>query len=164
MTTRTVIGFDPGPTSHGWALLRVDSGRPVWLASGEVPAKDYATIRALIEAADLVAVETPKGIPYGKDLGKIRGRSRDLLATGIEAGRLLGMASCYEVEIEQASAEEWRKAIVGKSSAADWQVKVQIRQRVMAWPLRTPVHARDAAGMALYAHERARLLAAGVPA
>jgi Holliday junction resolvasome RuvABC endonuclease subunit len=162
--TRTVLGFDPGPTTHGYALLRVDSGRPVYLACGEVAAKDHAAILALIEQADLVAVETPRGIPYGKDMGKVRGRSRDLLATGIEAGRLLGMSSCYEVEMEQASAEDWRKAIVGKGGAADWQVKIQTRSRILGWPLRSSVHARDAAGMALYAHERARLLAAGVPA
>jgi hypothetical protein len=49
------------------------------------------------------------------------------------------------------AAETWRAALAGGATAADRAVAIAIRMRIPTWPQRSSVHARDAAGVALYA-------------
>jgi Holliday junction resolvasome RuvABC endonuclease subunit len=71
-------------------------------------------------------------------------------------GELAGYARALGLRVVEVSAHEWRRAIVGKRTASDAEVKAAIG-RIVDLPKQSNAHERDACGVALYAERFIRL-------
>jgi Holliday junction resolvasome RuvABC endonuclease subunit len=147
-----ILGADVGART-GWALLACDRAAS-FVACGELPRVGRAdALEALIRSTrpDLVAFERPAGYAYDA------ARVKHLLAAAEIAGALADRARRH-VEVVEYTATEWRGALCSRASATNPQVETMVRLRVTGWPAprKSNEHERDAAGVALYAYERAR--------
>ena len=139
-----ILGFDPGPTTTAWTPIEVEGQRVRrWL--------DHGVVRHPVEIADqlhrqlpgtLIAVETPSGYVFE------HARGRALLDTARVAGEIFGIATSLGWRVERLSAQEWRKAVVGRANASDGHVRGALAVLIRNMP-RTNNHQRDAAGCAL---------------
>jgi Holliday junction resolvasome RuvABC endonuclease subunit len=147
-----VLGLDAG-RDVGWSVLDVDhNGRRVWWCADGVLRRharvpDLLAILLEEPELELVAVEVPEGYAY-------KGRAAAvpyLLEAQRIGGELQGVAGARGLATVSMPATRWRRALCGKASASDDEVRRMLRVRVLALPTRTSVHARDAAGTALVA-------------
>lgn len=150
-----ILGIDPGPKLHGYALLDVTRSRRTVQAFGHAPTGEVLGMIDVWDHSDprspLVAVEWSDRILGGfTDHQRSRSIAAALIATQGEAGILLGRAGPRAMKIAAAA---WRLGIVGKSSPSDAQVRAVILRLVEGWPKRSAAgeHACDAAGIALAA-------------
>lgn len=155
-----ILGIDPGPKLHGFALLDVTRARRVRVTSGHCDTAEMVARIALHttsdDGAEVVAVEWSDRILGGFDNHqRSRAIAAELVATQGEAGIFVGCAWSRAVRIEAA---DWRLGIVGASSPSDAQVRAVILRLVEGWPERSSAgrHACDAAGVALAAFNVAR--------
>lgn len=140
----TIIGFDPGPTETGVAVIRSVRGRAQFLAAMNV----QSTAREFIDlekqyCPDVVAIESVVGYAYEQQ------RSAGLIATSRIAGLLNGLFG--HLHITEMPAKSWRKVICGRGNADDDDVKNCLPIWVSDMPVRTNVHMRDALGVAAVA-------------
>lgn len=150
-----ILGIDPGPRLHGYALLDVTRARRVRITSGHCDTAEMVARIALHttrdDGAEIVGVEWSDRILGGfENHQRSRAIARQLIATQGEAGILIGRAGDRVVRIEAA---RWRRGIVGTSSPTDAMVRAAILRQVEGWPARSSAgaHACDAAGVALAA-------------
>lgn len=154
-----ILGFDPGVTHHGWAVLQPTPEGVIYIAGGdEVGEADSVMLRLLDGYRPRwVAIETPT-VAY------LRQAVKPVMAMCRQAGLALGMArhhrplpTCHE-----ASANVWRRNLLGNGSAKDAAIKTHIQTHIIGWPRRSNNHQRDAAGVALDALATLRLCATSV--
>jgi crossover junction endodeoxyribonuclease RuvC len=145
-----VLGIDPGVSEHGYAILSLDSsGRPKATSrAGVLRLKPIDLKRWVVQHTssflDLIAVETPEGFVFEHKRGAA------LVQTAAMAGQIAAsLVGCAD-QVLTASAQAWRKAILSNASASDALIRLYIKNAVPGWPKRSSVHARDAAGVALY--------------
>ena len=145
-----VLGIDPGPETHGWALLDMSGPRPKWIDASK-STSDGMRIVIPQTAPDLVAVEVPSRVlPFGKPVAQ-RARGAQLAATSLQAGRILGACDGLGYEAVQIDAATWRKVLGARTDAT---IKTAIARLVEGCPKRSNVHERDAAGVAIGAYRR----------
>ena len=143
-----ILGIDPGPKQCGFASLYLDDGN-VRFGSVDIVQSNHLDVARWMGSLfswDIVAIERPRGIAFNAKGG---GVVPALMDTAFVAGLCAGIAGNRTVVT--ATANEWRKAIVGKAAATDAQVKVAISRLVKGWPTRSNSHHRDAAGIACFA-------------
>ena len=151
MTTRVVLGLDPGPRLTGYGVLFSAGGtaQPKYLRAGVVESKG-AEIVDLIRywigqgytAPFYVAVETPAGYIHEA------ARASALLETAKVAGMIAEAARGLGVDVVSIPAARWRLTLCGKNNPKDATVKRAISVVVSGLPKRTNVHERDALGCA----------------
>lgn len=145
MSGIVVLGIDPGPTSHGWAVICVhDLQTAEYLACGESEAVRGLPFFTPVPPA-LCAIERPAGGGYSP------ATVPPLLETAYQAGILSGMARGRNLEVTPLCAADWRREVVGRGNAEDAAVKDAVTRIVRGWPKRSNAHQRDAAGVALAA-------------
>lgn len=160
-----VLGVDSG--AHlGWCLLEAGA-RARWVASGvasdvrvetdELCFDDARVPLTGPKAPSLIAVEVILRVYQRERFGPS-------MATAIAnaervGGRVLGVAEARGIATERVTAPAWRKALTGRANADDALIAHVIRVRVLDWPKRSANHARDAAGVALFAALKADLAA-----
>lgn len=158
-----VLGIDPG--EHlGWCLLDCGSVER-HLASGvtddvRLHRNDLVLGSISIpllgaQAPAVVGIETVPRVYRRAGFGT-------QMATGLaraerRGGNVEGIAKAHGVAVVDVSAATWRKLLVGSRSASDAAVKRAIVARVKLWPPASQNHARDAAGVAIYAAATHRL-------
>ena len=154
-----VLGYDPGSV-HRWAgLLRFNgTAKPKLVAVYEVPEcrKGIGDVLAHANAKRengeglVVAVETPVGVAYGKDLRAVKGRSKHLLATSKAADRFATLAWARGFRIDEPSAGDVRAALCHDASATDPMVKAVVMANVEGQSTEGQEHARDGIATALF--------------
>jgi len=143
-----VLGIDPGPSAHGWALLRVlDLQTAEWLALGvdKPDWYDALTLASFAVRPELVAIERPAGGGYSP------ATVPPLLETAYQAGILAGRALAAGLDVSPLCAADWRREVVGRGNAEDAAIKDAVLRLVTGWPKKSNAHHRDAAGVALAA-------------
>lgn len=150
-----ILGIDPGPKLHGYALIHATRARRVHVASGKCDSSEMlARIRTPVghpEGAQLVAVERAVRILGGFDSPqRARAIAEQMFAAQFHAGTFFNQAAGRAITIEAA---KWREGIIGMSSPSDAQVRAVILRLVEGWPKTSSAgeHACDAAGIALAA-------------
>ena len=169
-----IVGFDPGGSTSGWAVLSVGGhpAQPVaeFLAKGAV-ASDGPSLDAFFASCDpfnvaagrLVAVEKNEGIAFGS---KGAGIVPHLIACARADGLICENARAHGVHVVSLPRRRMAQHVCRDKSAPDRVVKAAIHLYVRGWPAKSNVHERDAAGVALAAvvararGRRARQLAA----
>lgn len=154
-----ILGLDPGSRSTGYAILDAERAMVSFVECGSLE-NDELAAWLYDDAHDVgcVAIERIEGIAFAP---KGPGIVPHLLSASNAAGVAKGAAQLLShVHIVEASAREWRKAIVGKANASDADVKRVVTLHVQGWPKVSNAHERDAAGVAMYAARRVRLEAA----
>lgn len=146
MTTRYVLGIDPGSKKSGHALLASNGrmGRPAFV-SGGMCASDEDSIVAMLEmhraTCDLtVAIELPV-----RQFGEHRGGEHLLATRGVAdavsmAARLLGLP------VVKLTAQQARNAMCrgARGTAGDAAVRRAVGMFVTNLPSRSSTHVRDA--------------------
>jgi len=151
-----VLGIDPGPSKHGWALLDFSTpNAPVWFLGGACE-----EIEGVFDGLDasgtrpaLVAIEQPRALHNPMANGPV-------IATAWAGGIVVGLARSRGFEVVEVGQNEWRLALVGHSRAGDnvdHKVEAHLRRFVRQFPTRSSTHARDAAGVACVAYRAARM-------
>ena len=140
-----LLSLDPGPTSSGYARVRLVGPRVTYVSSGRVSSDLNQLERLFDPELDAVAVETPKGYVFSP------ARGAQLLATARIAGALAWMAQARHLRLVELSAGEWRKALCGRATADDHRVADAVAANVIDCPAKSNVHVRDALGLALVA-------------
>lgn len=156
-----ILGIDPGPKLHGFALLDVTRERRRYVSSGHC---DTAEMVARIGCAKADGVEAV-GVEWSTEVlgfgspARALAIARALLGAQSEASALATHAEVLLLRVERISALDWRLGIVGKKSPSDAQVRAVILRLVEGWPERSSAgrHACDAAGVALAAFNMARV-------
>ena len=115
-------------------------------------------VRELLMAhpVDLVAIERVRQLT-----GRAPGGAGAAIGAAMSdaqwvGGELAGLARGFGFEVMTCAAGEWRAALTGKRNATDAEIATLVPLAVQGWPARSSSHARDAAGVALYAANRAR--------
>lgn len=148
-----ILGVDPsGESNVGLALLSVSQGARATFVSG-ARASAGCDLRDYLRDVDVVAIEWPSVGP--------RQAMKAVLATMSEAGRIEGIASFVGARVVRVAANDWRRAIVGKTRRAgsmtiDRMTQNAVDRQVDRLPRRCSCHVRDAVGVALYAWRIAR--------
>lgn len=151
-----VLGYDPG-SAHRWMALLAFTGsvgQPDLCDFSELGEgrEEVATrIDECIRASPgrlVVAVETPKGVPFGKSVAEIKARGRDALATSLAAERFASIAWTKGLAVHQHSAAEVRAKLCLGEKATDAQVRAALEANVQN--VAKNVHARDAMAIALF--------------
>lgn len=155
-----ILGIDPGPRLHGYALLDVTRERRLHVSSGRATTDELVCClpTQAFDVAEVVGVEWSDRVLGGfGDHQRSRSIAAALIATQGEAGILVGRASAT-TRVERIEASSWRRGILGTSSPTDAQVRAAILRLVEGWPRRSSAgaHACDAAGVALAAFNMAR--------
>lgn len=149
-----VLGVDPGPREHGWALVRVvDPQRALFVGCGKHEGNAEGVLSLLgVHLADVVAIESPTTFmptgPGGKFIPTV---ATALFGTTRQVGRLAAVAELDGWAVVEMTASDWRREVCGKGSSTDAQIAADITRLVAGWPRRSNVHVRDAAGVALAA-------------
>ena len=142
------LGLDPG-ASTGFAVIeRIRCGCGVHVASGVLGRDARAHQLDLlldVHRPELVGIEEPSGYAFAA------ARVKDLLEASRITGELAATSRARGYRVVTASAAAWRKALCGRGSATDAAVKQMLGLRVAELPTRTSTHARDAAGVAIWA-------------
>ncbi len=162
-----VLGFDPGPTWIGWAVLLLESPKVTrWVDGGRIPSEGaWATAGALAgkHAAALVAVEVPSGATANGARGtagyvkQLAARAAALGDTSLVAGRLLGAFEAMGYAVAPLTAMTWRGRLTGQRQASDAHIARVLGLVVEGVPARSTAHSRDAAGCAWVAMQAARV-------
>lgn len=148
-----VLGIDPGTKKSGVTELEFDGSTFRFAWTGNVPNDD---VHLRISPAHLVGIEAPGGSMFGGGA-----RSANVVRSSYWAGWFACIANARGCRIVEATANEWRKAIVGRANAKDALIKSKVVPHIVGWPKVSNSHARDAAGMAMFA---ARMVAGRVAA
>ena len=158
-----ILGLDPGSHTTGYAILDAERATVSFVECGSLENEELAAwLYDDAHDVDCVAIERIEGVAFAP---KGAGIVPHLLSASNAAGVAKGAAQLLStnrarVHIVEASAREWRKAIVGKANASDADVKRVVTLHVQGWPKVSNAHERDAAGVAMYAARRVRLEAA----
>ena len=144
-----IAAFDPGPTFCGYAFVDVPhKHRPGYVLDFKKVKVDSSLSEIVFpEDADMVAVEVPSGYIFG------HARTKDLLQTGVVAGKIVQMARSRGFHVVEVSAAVWRRALLGKGRSSltmDARVKEMLTKLVTNLPWTTN-HCRDAISVALFA-------------
>jgi Holliday junction resolvasome RuvABC endonuclease subunit len=147
VTSPTVLGFDPGPTSTGWALIRPifeRRERPRFLQGGSVPStlEDLAGILRSL-SPEAVAVEAPEGYVHEHE------RGAQLIETSRVAGEIIGVCHALRIPCSRMSASHVRARLCRRPSANDRTVKTALTVFMCDLPKKSNSHVRDAAAVAL---------------
>jgi Holliday junction resolvasome RuvABC endonuclease subunit len=141
-----IMGFDPGVTQHGWAVLRDTPSGPVYVDSGHEQGEADAVMKRLLAGYRLrcVAIETPT-------MAFLPQAIKPVMAMCRQAGLALAMVRHHRPlpHIHEASANVWRRNQLGNGSAKNAAIKTLVTSTVQGWPTRSNDHERDAAGVAL---------------
>lgn len=149
-----VLAFDPG-AEIGWAALDhtgklLDSyGSTRGMNHVEQILSDFSRVAS---AADIVAVERNPFFATGQRAFN----PSPLIDAAFVGGTIKGLAMGHGLTVVEASAHQWRQAIVGKRTANDAEVKAALL-RIMPGLPRCNAHVRDAIGLALYAGKRRQM-------
>ena len=149
-----MIGVDPGETT-AWGLVEGDRRA---LALGELTYDhEGAHLARLIAEWHPVAVvvEVVKRVHPVMRKGRSgisTTQAMALYAAGRRAERVIGAARAAGVQVIEASAEEWRAAVVGKAQADNAMIDRVLRVRLLGFPAprKSNNHERDALGIATY--------------
>jgi Holliday junction resolvasome RuvABC endonuclease subunit len=144
-----LIGLDPGATM-GMALIHLDTqSRPAFIlgAATREPLDDVASWLETYKP-DLLAIESVTTVYSRSRFGASMAQA--LMASAKLTGRILQMAQGMGIATAEATAHEWRGAIIGKRNATDKQIKAALMQRVALMPKRSSAHVRDAIGVAVF--------------
>lgn len=150
MLDSTVLAFDPGPTSTGFAVVATvavgNVRRHTYVDGGQCSSTPEG-FAAVLEAFPgvRVAIEQVAGYAYEQ------ARSAQLIATARVGGLLEGLARSDGRAVQTIAAGQWRKSLCGRSSADDATIKRAVGVFVVGLPKRTNVHVRDALGLAVVA-------------
>lgn len=160
-----ILGIDPGPTEIGYAVIRFDTAtrRGSYVDAGKL-AVDARTCDELfgivkVHVIDAVGVELPSQLHANEKIHRsaLVSRANQLLATMKVQQRIVGWLNSFGFDdVCEVAASDWRRGIVGRSSASDAAIKAAIVRQVAGWPKRSNEHERDAAGVALAAFNVAR--------
>lgn len=157
MKTLIVIGVDPGSKKNeqgepigAWAALRVPYRRPArYIAHGTGTAKQIVEAVQSVPNVDLVAVEQASHLHPKKSPGALYSVAKHLLETTKMATTVSIKLALQHYKVVEATANEWRRAVVGTPSPSDALVLSAVRMRVLDWPPTADEHHADAAGCAL---------------
>lgn len=160
MTAHRVIGVDPGETT-AWGLVEGDRCA---LALGELLydheaahltrlIAEWHPVAVIVEVVRRVHPVMRKGRS-----GISTTQAMALYAAGRRAERVIMAAHYKGVQVIEASAEEWRAAVVGKAQADNATIDRVLRTRLRNFPAprKSNNHERDALGIATYGALRAR--------
>ncbi len=140
-----VLGVDPGPRRHGWALLELAPGeQPHWIGQGHSGSGSILAVAHTLSPGDHVVIERPQGYVHEHK------RGADLIETTWEAAKLFGRLAERGAIVHALGPEAWRQSVVGKRTPSDSEVRRALRLQVLFPPgARTNSHHRDAGGVAL---------------
>lgn len=152
MTAR-VLGIDSGATA-AWGLVE---GYRV-LGFGVLDASDRAAdlVRLLREhepsTVALEIIERVHPVMRGGSAGISTTQALCLYQTGLVTGDLRRVALVHGARAQTATAEEWRKAVVGNAKADNATIDRVLRLRLQGFPAerKSNNHERDALGVAHY--------------
>lgn len=148
-----VLAFDPGKTI-GFAAVSFYSSHPDVIDSSSESDLVYwrdelpKLPKRNQDATLVVAVETNE--TYATRERNIN--PVPLINAARIGGEIAGFARGLGLRVVEASALEWRRAIVGKRNASDAEIKTAL-SRLVDLP-RTNAHVRDSIGLALYAYRK----------
>ena len=148
-----IVGIDPGTKKTGMVELCFDGSRFHYMWCDHVLNE---SVHSLIQTSHLVAIEAPGGSMFGGGA-----RSANVVRASYWAGWFACIANSRGCRVVEATANEWRKAIVGRANAKDALIKSKVVPAIVGWPKVSNSHVRDAAGMAMFA---ARMVAGRVAA
>ncbi len=166
----TILAFDPGGTSCGFAWLETRGGsqsfsrpEPInvsYVDCGNIPST-HAAIGEFLRRnpVDLVAIEKVEGHAFNK---KRKNREtgeeeiapmpvKHLLAAAGIATAISWLCTDRGIRTVEMTAGEWRKMVCGNRSAKDTMIKLAVERYVHGWPARSNMHNRDAGGLGLAA-------------
>jgi crossover junction endodeoxyribonuclease RuvC len=125
-----IFGVDPGTIHTGFGIIHLDKGQIQYIASGIIkppPIKEiaprlkliYDELNALIKfhKPDVFCIETAF---YGKNV-------QSAMKIGYVRGIAMLVAAHNQIEIEEYSPREIKKAVVGNGAASKEQVQYMIR-------------------------------------
>lgn len=157
MKTLIVVGVDPGSKKNeqgepvgAWAALRVPYRRPArYISHGTGTAKQIIEAVQAIPDVDMVAVEQAAHLHPKSSPGALYSVAKNLLETTKMATAVSMTLALQHYKVVEATANEWRRAVVGTPSPSDALVLSAVRMRVLDWPPMADEHHADAAGCAL---------------
>jgi Holliday junction resolvasome RuvABC endonuclease subunit len=141
-----IVGIDPGPTSCGWAEIAAEHGGRARFIRGGLTDDPLSITH---DDADLWAVERPQYRPIGgRDrVAQSLAMAAALLETAWVAARIVGRLEELRRQVVTPTCGEVRRALVGRHSATDAEVKAALAGLVEL--PRTNCHVRDAVAVAL---------------
>ena len=155
------LGWDPGPTSCGYAIVSCDGPhrRPVLMLGGEVELTElgqpFASLASLaanapLAAPPVVGIEIPAGLHPrpGADPANLFARSKQLHATARVAGMISRRAEELCLRRLELTATNVRRAFCGKGNADNARIK-RACQMYVGCVGRCNAHVRDAIAIAV---------------
>lgn len=141
-----LLAVDPGPSSCGWAHVRMVDGRAHYIDGGKFDSTRTYFVNVLEGwATDVVAIEMPEGFIHEPFRGP------PLLQTARVAGGIEWECDRRGLRTITLSATSWRKTLCGGARPGDGVIADVVRANVAGLPALTNVHVRDALGLAIVA-------------
>ena len=154
MTTRRILGIDPGLRVTGFGLIVASGGRLQYVTSGcirnpsgELPERLRIILRDL---GSVIAAHRPTEVAVEKVFVNVNPQSTLLL--GQARGAAISAAVLAELPVVEYTALQVKQAVVGHGKAAKQQVQEMVR-RLLALPVAPSADAADALACAIcHAH------------
>jgi len=154
VTSRRILGIDPGLRVTGFGLIVAERGRLRYVASGcirntsgELPAR-LATI--LRDLSSVIVAHRPTEVAVEKVFVNVNPQSTLLL--GQARGAAISAAVLADLPVIEYTALQIKQAVVGHGKAAKEQVQEMVR-RLLALPATPSTDAADALACAIcHAH------------
>lgn len=160
------LGVDPGDVWVGYAVLAFSGeiSPPIVLDAGIICpdlSPEFIASLALRCGVSCAAVERAANVFPGGNRAAVTARGGALARANWIGGEIVGRLKAAGASVEAPTANAWRLALVGASSPTPGQVHASVRAACPSWrdPALPPdtrdvdrEHARDAAGLALYAY------------
>jgi hypothetical protein len=162
-----VRGVDPGPAWLSWCDLTFATGKPVFVAMGELPAESAMSV---LDGADVIAIEIAMGLRQScvLNMAQLKATVRDLLLTNRVADRIVHEARRRGVRVFEVDQDAARRGIGvqphlgGKGPSKmelDKQVEVCVRGLVGGFPVARRDSNPDKRDAAVYSMHGGYLLA-----
>ena len=138
-----LVAFDPGPTTCGYCIVRLDAARATFITGGLATTRER--LAELSREVDAMAIEVVRGPIFTPQRGPA------IIATSRTAGFLECLARDRRMHLVERTAREVRLSLCGRGNASDGQVADAVRGNVFGFPAKSNVHIRDAAALAVVA-------------
>jgi crossover junction endodeoxyribonuclease RuvC len=159
-----IIGIDPGLQTTGFGVIDADGPRLAYVASGTikttgVPTGDLpARIKILFEGVREVA-QTYSPTCAAVEIVFVNVNPQSTLLLGQARGAALAALTCCGLGVDEYTALQMKKAVVGHGHAKKEQVQAMV-QRLLKLPALPGKDAADALGLAvMHAHAQTSFVA-----
>lgn len=142
-----IRGIDPGPSWLAWCDLDYSSGRPVFVAMGEIPAERATDV---LDGTEYVAIEIAKGLRQSRivTIKQVKATVRDLLATNRVADRVVHEARRLGIRVFEIDQDEARRGVgvqphLGGKGPSKMEVDNQVKACVLGLVAGFPAAQKD---------------------